>query len=204
MDLFKWEWAILSLVKMAIAKAALDVAPDFIMAIYRIGAGFITQTNALPNNAAMLSIYDSVGPYIRTHFEGEGTGFFEMLALVGPLNIMFIAVFIVGVFMTVMAWARMFEIMIYIAASPLAVAFLPLENSGITKKFFLNFAAVVLQGLIMLVIVVFFNALAEILFVKAEQLTLFGTLSAMLMFVILLATMVVKSGSLAKSILGQA
>jgi hypothetical protein len=208
MDMFKWEWAVSAMAKFAIAKAALDIAPDFIMAIYRIGTGFITgtsETGGLKNSASLYSnawwpIYERI---YDMHWSAA-------LAAAMPLMIIFLATFIVSILVVVMAYARMFEILIYIAVSPLAVAFLPLENSGITKRFVLNFASVVLQGVIMLIIIIIFNSIVGGLFNTLDTsnfeeswravLTLCGT---MLVSVLTLVVTIMKSGGIAKSILGQ-
>jgi hypothetical protein len=203
MDMFKWEYAISALAKFAIARAALSIAPGFIMAIYRIGTEFIDTAYGMRGAS---SLYDSVWIHIYSFiYDLHWT---HALAMAGLMGLIFLGVFVVGVFILVMAYARMFEIFLYISVSPLAVAFLPLENSNITKRFALNFAAVVLQGLIMLVIVMIYNSLMRSIFANLNTLTAdwtgFGVLlGTMLVVTLTLVTSIMKSGTLAKAILGQ-
>lgn len=203
MDMFKWEYAISTLAKFAIARAALSIAPAFLLAIYRIGAGFINST---VSTDTPLSLQGAVFSPI-TDFMND-LKWQEVLAMSATLVIIFLAVFVVGIFILVMAYARMFEILIYLSVSPLAVAFLPLENSGITKRFILNFAAVVLQGVIMLIIVMIYSSLVGALFETAETgLSGWGLVASMagtmLVATLTLITAIMKGGSLAKSALGQ-
>jgi len=204
MDMFKWEYAISALAKFAIAKSALDIAPDFMLAVYARGTQMIARTTV--GNVSLFSSVDSIFTDVMA-----SAGFFQAIALALAVSIIFLAVMVIGIFILVMAYARIFEIILYISVAPLPIAFIPLENSGITKKFALNFASVVLQGLIMLVILLLFNALVRnsLLDAFAEIDTgnsweAIGRLSGTLLVATLtLVTAVMKSGSIAKSVLGQ-
>jgi len=205
MDMFKWEYAVSALAKFAIAKSALDIAPDFIMAIYGKGTTMITEAYSSYGFGGG-SLFSTAWGSLETLM--TSIGWVEALAMSSVLTIIFLAVYVAGIFILVMAYARMIEIIMYISVTPLAVAFVPLENSGITKKFALNFAAVVLQGVLMIVIIMIFNALTSDLLGSVtssgdtwgDVVRISGT---MLVVTLTLVTATVKSGSIAKSILGQ-
>ena len=210
MDMFKWEWAVSAMAKFAVAKAALGIAPDFLLGIYQTGTGFIktaSSTFGLTNNSTYYIVTKQLFE-LMTDMK-----FFEELACIFVLFIPILVVWVVGIFLIVMSYARMFEIMLYIAVSPLPIAFLPLENSNITKKFVLNFSAVVLQGLIMLVIVIIFQGfIGSFLTLFIEMMSQDGDkyvqivaiAAAMLCSALTLLVMTMKSGQVAKSVLGQA
>jgi len=207
MDMFKWEYGVSALAKFAVAKAALDIAPDFVMAIYARGTQWIMSVN---ETMAFGLVGDA--HFVLDRIRTDAT-WLQALAVAVTMSIIFLGVMVIGVFVVVMAYARMFEILIYISVAPLPVAFLPLENSGVTKRFALNFAAVVLQGVIMLIIIRLYNTLSTALFdglrdklidedgdMWFQIVLLLGT---MLMSTLTLTVAIMKSSSIAKSILGQ-
>jgi hypothetical protein len=203
-DMFKWEWAISAMFKFAVAKSALDITPQFLLAIYQKGTQLVTGANEHISTSAAL---DTISSGIRTLLEnGE---WYDALVIAITMSLIFIAVWAVGVFVIVMAYARTFEIILYMAVAPLPVAFLPLENSQITKRFALSFAAVIVQGLIMLVTIMLFNAVAGNLLTAEvdENSPMFPQIMAMsgqmLIATLCLITTIMKSGSIAKTVLGQ-
>jgi hypothetical protein len=202
-DMFKWEWAISAMFKFAVAKSALDITPQFLLAIYEKGTQLLTGAQ---NNVETGASLDTIANGIQSIL--GGSTWYQALALAATMSIIFIAVWAVGIFVIVMAYARTFEIILYISVAPLPVAFLPLENSQITKRFALSFAAVVVQGLIMIVTIMLFNSIAGGLVGDVDtSKSMFGQIlelsGKMLVAVLCLITTMMKSGSIAKTVLGQ-
>jgi hypothetical protein len=203
MDMFKWEYAITAMAKFAVAKSALDIAPDFLLAFYQKGSQLVTETANLVNTTQTV---DTVATNVNNIL--ASSTWYEALALAATMSLIFLAVWTVGVFVLVMAYARIFEIVLYISVAPLPVSFLPLENSQITKRFALNFVAVIIQGVIMLITILLFNAM-----ITASDFTYDGSKNIfeqilpmagnMLIATLCLITMIMKSGSIAKTVMGQ-
>ncbi|GHU54531.1 hypothetical protein FACS1894132_09310 [Clostridia bacterium] len=204
MDMLKLETFFACLIKFAIAKASLDIAPTFLLAIYEQGMGIIGN-GALSGGSSTFSAIVSAN--IQTIL--GGASWYEALAFCATMSIMFVAVMIIGLMIVVMAYGRTFELLLYFAVAPLPAAFLCLENSQITKKFFLNFASVVLQGVLMLIVLGIFNSFVGAIL---DPTTFTGTtwqqmtamMGQMLIATITLATVLMKTGSLSKAVLGQA
>ena len=80
------------------------------------------------------------------------------LGLIVVALIVLLAIKICGLLIQVIAYGRMFEICVYVVASPLPISFLPLGNGNgegfnrITIKFLRSFAAVCFQGVLMIVV----------------------------------------------------
>lgn len=196
MDILKWEYGARVVLKFVMAKVAIDVSFELLYAIFATGTEWIQlvgDASGSLGEAVKLSLRDLI----------QDMKAFEALALVCTMGISFIVVWISGIIVTVMAYARMFELLIYIAVAPLPCAFIPMEGSRISKKFFLSFAGVVLQGLFIILSIKLYQGLCSSLLVPAVQASTDMTIIAfnMLLGAIVLVVSVVKSGSLAKSIL---
>lgn len=191
-----------------ISKAALDITPTLLQAIYgtcakwiglvSVGTGFDVTTARQQVDAIVqqLDIWGMIG------------AFFGILL---PI----LATKIVGVMVGVIAWVRKFELLMYVAVSPIPMAFLPLslgeggQQSRIPKKFILSFAAVALQGVLILVCCQIYNAItAEVIqnaLDAAQTQTPSDAVSTIVfgffMSSIILITAIMKCGSVAKSVL---
>jgi hypothetical protein len=119
--------------------------------------------------------------------------------------IVMLAINIIAILIRVIAYARMFEILVYIAVAPLPCAFLPLGDSGsagrIPKKFFLSFTAVCLQGLFILISLNLYAAICTDVFSGG-----LGTQPSDIAYNVLLGALVLcvavfKSGGWAKQIM---
>jgi len=119
------------------------------------------------------------------------------------MGISFLVIWLAGLIIIVMAYARAFELLIYIAVAPLPCAFVPLEHSRITKKFFLSFAGVVLQGLFIILSIKLYQAICVSAIIPAvNAATELSEISFnMLLGSIVLVMAVIKSGSFAKSLM---
>ncbi|MCL1824129.1 MAG: hypothetical protein FWG44_08000 [Oscillospiraceae bacterium] len=222
----------------------------FLIAIYQTGINLIL-------NLGMPEAFDFAGGWtagaIGGAFGGAGSGIYfsaghmashiiisvmrffgpiQATAVVVTVSVVFLASLAVGIIIRVIAFARAFEIAIYCAISPIPVSFLPLEDNGgsrITKNFFLNFAAVVFQGVLIVIILQIYNIFSsEIIFsffdtattlankMYSEQawwhsvtgpprmgeafILIIETTGALLLCILVLIMAILKSGQMAKSI----
>jgi hypothetical protein len=210
-DIIKWEHGLKLCVKMALSVAALSIAPLFLEAMYAQAAAWIADAAAFGGSSAF-------GDMIANEIEAlisNMTGMWNTIFLFLSTFVLLLAIQICGLLIAVIAFARMFELYVYLAVSPIPVAFFPLGDgtgggfSRITAKFLRSFAAVCLQGFLMLICLrVFGFIMTDVIidsiaaaagadaFVQVNQL-----MYAMLLGCIVLVMSVVKSGGWAKSIL---
>ena len=196
MDVLKWEYLLRVIFKLIFAKVAIDMSFSLLSAIYATGAEWIQGAGTTGSDLG-----SSVGAALTTIL--TGMTWYEALGLVCTMGISFLVIWIAGLVIIVMAYARSFELLIYIAAAPLPCAFMPLEQSRITKKFFLSFAGVVLQGLFIILSIKLYQAICVSAIIPAVQSSteLSDISFNMLLGAIVLVMAVIKSGSIAKSIL---
>ncbi|MCD8324821.1 MAG: hypothetical protein LUC32_07750 [Clostridiales bacterium] len=211
-DIIKWEHGLKICVKMVLAKVCIDVAPTFLKACYLQSAEWITS-------ALGTGTYMSMGSLISSEVNNRIdsiSGIWANLGLFGSCLILAIAIKICGLLIMVIAFARMFEIYVYLAVSPLPCAFFPLgDGSGggmsrITMKFFKNFIAVCLQGVMMIVCLRIFSMILTSslsTFIAADltagnaTVVVYNLCFTMLMGCITLVVAVSKCGSWAKAIM---
>lgn len=204
-DTLKWETAIKLGVKMALARVCIDVAPTFMRACYVQAAEWITSLSGGTVNLG------SVVSQRVTALMG-GIDNWQAIGLLATVGIVAIAIKICGIVVQAMAFGRMFELYIYVAVSPVPCAFFPLGEGGgfsrTTQNFFKAFAAICLQGVMMIVCFKLFG-----LIMSGSISALAGSISGsesvqiselcytMLLGAIVLVMSVGKCGSWAKSIL---
>ena len=210
-DLVKWEIGLKLCVKMVLSVVAIDIAPVFLEAMYAQAATWIISAGALGGGSAF-------GGDIATIVEPLVTGVSGIWATLGLFMttvILLIAVQLCGLIIAVIAFARMFELYVYLAIAPLPMAFFPLgDGSGggfsrITAKFLRAFAAICLQGVLMLISIRVFGAImvdviSDAIIASAgleASVQVNELMYTMLLGSIVLVMSVVKSGSWAKSIL---
>lgn len=143
MDILNWQNGITIFFKFILAKVTMDLSAYLMDAIYTTAAEWITSIGS--DKSATLGA--TAGALIKSEISGYGT--MKCLGLMISSSIMFVIIVMCAIIMNVIAYARIFEIMIYVSISPLPCAFLPMEHSRIPFKFFLNFAGVCLQGVFM-------------------------------------------------------
>lgn len=211
-DVMKWEHGLKVLVKMVLAKVCIDIAPVFLKACYMQAALWISSIGA-GSNANLGTI---AGQAIEPHLNELG-GIFDQILLIAILGIVILAIKICGMLVTCVAYGRMFEIYVYLAVSPLPCAFFPLgDGSGggfsrVTGRFFKSFAAVCLQGVMIVVCMKIFNVIMSNAFIEMIQAAASGNSEGaaviadlnftMLMAAVVLLMSVFKCGTWAKSIL---
>lgn len=197
MDILKWEYGLKCFFKLVFAKVCIDVSTDLLSAIYATGAEWIASVGTSGS-----SIGATAWGVIQADIKGYG--FIEMIGCVISVGIVVIAVWVISLVCQVIAYARKFELTLYLAIAPLPCAFLPLEDGGgsrIPKKFFMSFAGVCLQGLFMIMSVKLYEMLCIEFIENISGGDVFSVVGEVLLATVVLLMAVIKSGSWAKSIL---
>lgn len=216
-DMLKWEHGLKVLLKMVLAKVAIDEGIKLLKAIYLTAAEWTSNIFTAPiSEAVSTGVGDKASDTIGTYIEGL-SGWGSVLGLFISLAIVVLAINVCGVLIKAMAYARIFEILMLVAVAPLAFAFLPLAEggstfSGITMKYVKSFAASCLQSVLMIISIRIFGVLMDdMLQQKIEAIVIDTSIQGMdavteicflmLLGVIVLVMSIIKSGSLAKQIL---
>lgn len=152
-DIIKWEHGLKLCVKMVFAKLCIDIAPTFLRACYN-------QASLWISSAMSVGGYTNLGSLMTTEVETQISsisGIWSVIGLLASCLLLSMAVKICGLLIQVIAFGRMFELYVLLAVSPLPCALFPLgDGSGggmsrITQKFFKNFIAVCLQGVMIII-----------------------------------------------------
>ncbi len=195
-DILKREHMAKVFIKLVFAKVIIEVAPELMEVIYLTTSEWINGI-AVTNGTLAMTVEVALQDQFDTLSWQDG------LALMSTMAIPLIAIWISGVIVKVIAYARMFELLVYIAVSPLPCAFMPAENSRITNKFFLSFAGVSLKCLFILISIKLYQVVCSDVLVDAVAGA--NNIPDICMNVLLgslvLVMAVVKSGSWSKSIL---
>lgn len=207
-DLMKWEHGLKVCVKMVLAKVCIDTAPTFLQACYAQAQDWIMDLSSGGSTLGSTTI-----GYL-TPLVGNVSGFGNILGMFLSSFIVLMAIKICGLMVQVIAYGRMFELYVYLLVSPLPCAFMPLSGGDyvnrITSKFFKNFIAVCLQGVMMIIVIRIFdvvmgNAIVNTLNNVAENADVNAAITdliyTMLLGAIALVMAIIKCGSWAKSIL---
>lgn len=210
-DIIKWEHGLKICVKMVLAVVFIDLAPTFLEACYAQAAAWITVGASFGGGSAFGAL---VGVEMTT-LVGGVSGLWATIGLFLSVFVLILAIQICGLVVAVIAFGRMFELYVYVAISPVPCAFFPLgDGSGggfsrITAKFLRSFAAVCLQGVMMIICLRIFgmimsNVISESVAASAgmdASVRVSELCYTMLLGAIVLVMSVVKCGSWAKSIL---
>ena len=212
-DLLKWEHGLKMAVKMVLAKVCIDVAPTFLRACYAQATDWIQSVST---QGADANLGSSLSPQMEGLMDNI-SGLGSVLGLFASLIIVVISIKICGLLVQVVAYGRMFELYVYLAVSPLPCAFFPLGDgngggfSRITGKFFKSFAAVCLQGVMMILCMRIFNMIIGNAFNElindainsgaGEAVVVSDLCYTMLLGAIVLVMSVFKCGGWAKNIL---
>ena len=152
-DIIKWEHGLKLCVKMVFAKLCIDIAPTFLRACYNQASLWISSAMSGGGDT-------NLGSLMTTEVETQISsisGIWSVIGLLASCLLLSMAVKICGLLIQVIAFGRMFELYVLLAVSPLPCAFFPLgDGSGggmsrITQKFFKNFIAVCLQGVMIII-----------------------------------------------------
>lgn len=213
-DVLKWEHGLKICIKIVLSKVCIDVAPVFLKACYQQAIEWIIDVSNIGlegnvDNTGQLSLSCSNMLEKAESLLADVDGAGAILSLFMTVVIVIVAINICGLLVKVIALGRTFEILVYLAISPLPCAFFPLGDgtgggmSRITLKYFKSFIAVCLQGVMMLVCIKVYNIIiASVLneAVLAAE-TVGEVCYTMLMGSIVLVMSVARCGSWAKSII---
>ena len=157
-DIIKFEHGLKLAVKMCLAKVFIDIAPTLLLAIYRQAQGWISSFTTVSSLGSSCLV--KLEPLVDS-LSGLG----GILGIFLSTFIVLLAIKICGLMVMVMAYGRIFEVLVYVVVSPIPCAFFPLGNgdgggfSRTTAKFIRSFAAVCLQGVMMMVVLQLFNVI---------------------------------------------
>lgn len=211
-DIIKWEHGLKLCLKMVFARLCIDIAPTFLRACYN-------QATIWINSATSVGSYTNLGSLMTRDVQTQISnisGIFSVIGLLASCLVLSMAIKVCGLLVQVIAFGRMFELYVYLAVSPLPCAFFPLgDGSGggmsrVTMKFFKNFIAVCLQGVMIIICIRIFymivgTALTTLVATAvggSDPTTVISDLCyTMLMAGIVLVMAVAKCGSWAKGIM---
>ena len=211
-DIIKWEHGLKLCLKMVFARLCIDIAPTFLRACYN-------QATIWINSATSVGSYTNLGSLMTRDVQTQISnisGIFSVIGLLASCLVLSMAIKVCGLLVQVIAFGRMFELYVYLAVSPLPCAFFPLgDGSGggmsrVTTKFFKNFIAVCLQGVMIIICIRIFymivgTALTTLVATAvggSDPTTVISDLCyTMLMAGIVLVMAVAKCGSWAKGIM---
>ena len=161
LDMLKWEHVLKLGVKYCFCVSALSMIPDFLWACYRQASTWMSRLK----EANMEMGATALDKLKASHALDQIDSLWSAIGLVIVALIVLLAIKICGLLIQVVAYGRMFELCVYVVASPLPIAFLPLGHgngegfSRITLKFLRSFAAVCFQGVLMIVVLSVFDTL---------------------------------------------
>lgn len=162
-DVLKFEHFIKIFFKFSIAKGAMDISETFLDLIYSISCKWIKGIGDIGEQFSFVE-------YAKSGLETlEDYNIIEQISFNMTSGYLFPIILLSGIIMMVIAYARIFEIMCYIAISPLPCAFIVQENCRITLKFFLSYTAVCLQGVFMVLSIQIVRCLAQNIFTTEYQ-----------------------------------
>lgn len=209
-DLIKWEHGLKCGVKICLAKVCIEIAPTFLKACYNQCVLFISALGM----SGTVSLSGTVTPLIDTALN-EVTSLGGAIGLLCSTLILIMGIKICGLLVMVMAYGRVFEILVYLMISPIPVAF-ACYNEGhdgiarITMKFIKGFIAVCLSGVMMYMCICIFGTIVSTAFTTLVA----GSVGAstgsalvsdlcydMILFTIVLVMAVAKCGGWAKQIM---
>ncbi len=189
------------MIKAIFCKVLLDSTNMILLAISKLGSELTIKINSIFQEASIdLLGSDKIKELV------DATNFFDQIGLLAVVLIVFVIVKLGSIAITIMIYGRMIQMYIYTAIAPIPVATTPNnEHSSIAKNFLKNYAAICLQG-ILIVIAVGISATMIHSFIKLDmnEVSMFSLTSYMWQcagYNILTLTMVFGTGRLSKSIL---
>ena len=200
-DIMKWQTGFKVLAKFSLSRLALDISAMVMTAIYATAVNLIGTLNLVGNDSMMDEVQNDVEAAL------SGMNMFETLGMLPLIGIAFVVIWIAGIVIHVIAFARAIELFLHIAIAPLPSSLMMLEGGGsrLYKKFIMSFAACCLQGFFIVLSIVIYQSIIQGAFDAAtasgtgEPLTVIA--GALLMGTLVLVLSVQKSGAVAKQIL---
>lgn len=194
----KWETVTSTLLKLVFAKFVMEHTFDLLEIIFQISKQL---TNIVGSTGSNASIYNVDFTELEAEYEGMGW-FDKRLFLIKLLPFQW-ALQGVKIVIMLIVFGRLFELLIYTAVAPIPIAtFIHDSLSSTGRKFVMDYAAVCLQGIIIIVGCIVYAAISASVtfggFTGGADIELWkGLLSALALLLV-----VVKSGSWARKLTG--
>lgn len=157
-DVKRPEHALKLFIRFAIAKGVVTYGLELMMALFQIAQGIVStimQASGLGNNSELV-LPDEMIVAI------EDCGFFESIPLWAVTLICSLVITILSFIIILSAYGRFFKLYIYTAIAPIPLAaFAGEPTQQIGKSFLKSYAAVCLEGAIILLACVIFSIFAE-------------------------------------------
>lgn len=195
--------------KFILAKLAIDQAPNLLRGIFETVNIIITNISSAGFSSATFHEAETIWSVILDNY--DSLGFLEKIPAQLLMFVVGIVLLVCGIILVLTAYGRMFEILVYCFICPIPIAFLPIGNgdgsgfSSVTMGFFKHFAAVCLQGVIMLGCIRIFHTINVASAVEVAGIGDGGYWSSVLTLIITsfaLVAAVKQSGTFSKNALG--
>ncbi len=181
-------------IKMWIAVYFVTHAFEFAMAVFDMAQVLISNAAGVINTEAVISS-DKIVAMI-SELEDESIG--SLMGIVVETTLVKISIQVISILVLVIAYGRMLEIYVYSSVAPIPFATMGnREWSSIGKNYIKSLFALGLQGLLLMVCLGIYAILIKTVNVTNIHASIFSILG----YTVLLAFMMMKSGTIAKSIL---
>ena len=157
MDIMRVEYGLTCFFKFVFARVAIEAST-------RLMAAFLATATSWINYAMSINVSNSSDTFshicstaITTIWEDLET--IEAVLMFGIMLIPILFIKIVGVVGIVLAYTRHFELTMYHCIFPLPCAGIVLDDSRMTKRFFLSYFATALQGVFMILTIKIYEAM---------------------------------------------
>lgn len=203
----RWTDGIRIGIKGIIAKQIASWASLFVTAIYGLVSNTITKVGTTNGTNLKEQIAKAGTQVAGTFVKGDGIDVLAENLSKFVMNFpTIICILAAAVIVLAMAYARWFEIQVLTAVSPIAYAFVPYKGTtDVVKRFTLNFGAVCIQALVMLLCIKLYLGLQTEIYEALQTSKVdekhFRNMS--LVYSILLVFSICSSGKWAKNVLGQ-
>ncbi len=197
MEKIKPEQIIKYIIKLISLTLIVEYSTDFLILLYETGSSWINSIGSTGKITIFGLVMDPINQVNHA---------FNPTAIIGDVISILIPVAIIWILtglVIVIAYGRMFELVILTAVAPIAIAFFPVENGQIFKKYILYYFAVVLQGLFIILCFKLFNTLFHqtILDYANDNKTYGDIFNSLLIGSLVLSISVFQTGSWAKKLM---
>ena len=187
-ELFKY------IIKMWVAVYLVTHAFDFSMAVFDVAQSLVNQAAGVINTSAVVSM-DQVTEMVAL-LEDKGIG--ELIMILLETSLVKISIQAISLIITVVVYGRMFEIYIYSSVSAIPFATMGNKEWGqIGNNYIKGLFALGLQGLFLIICLGVYAVLVKTISITDIHTSIFMVLA----YALLLGLTMLKTGTLAKSIL---
>lgn len=187
-ELFKY------IIKMWVAVYLVTHAFDFSMAVFDIAQSLVNQAAGVINTSAVVSV-DQVAEMVAL-LADKGIG--ELIMILLETSLVKISIQAISLIITVVVYGRMFEIYIYSSVSAIPFATMGNKEWGqIGNNYIKGLFALGLQGLFLIICLGVYAVLVKTISITDIHTSIFMVLA----YALLLGLTMLKTGTLAKSIL---